>query len=38
MRRYKVRDGSIADYLRITAASVGFWAVIFWAILTTYPM
>lgn len=34
--KYRVREGSIADYARIAIVSAGFWAVILWAIVTTY--
>lgn len=37
MKKYRVREGSMADHLRICAAGAGFWAVIFAAIITTYP-
>ncbi len=37
-KRYRVREGSIADYIRIGAVSAGFWAVIIGAIVTSYPM
>ena len=36
--KYRVREGSIADHARVVLAGVGFWAVIFWGIVTTYPM
>lgn len=38
MKKYRVREGSIADYARNIALGVGFWGVIFWGIVTTYPM
>lgn len=38
MKKYKIREGSIADYARIIALSAAFWAVIFGAIVTTYPV
>lgn len=37
MKKYKVREGSIADHVRAGALAVGFWAVIFGAIITAYP-
>ena len=38
MRRWRVREGSIADYGRIVIMSVGFWAVFFAVAVTTYPV
>lgn len=38
MKKYRVREGSIADYGRMIALSAAFWAVIFGAIITTYPL
>ncbi len=38
MKKYRVREGSIADYARMIALSAAVWAVIFGAIVTTYPM
>lgn len=37
MRRVRVKEGSIADYCRVIALGCGFWGLIFWAILTSYP-
>lgn len=37
MKKYRVREGSIADWARAIALGVGFWAMIFAAIVTTYP-
>ncbi len=37
MKRYKVRENSIADWARMLALAAGFWAMIFWAIVTSYP-
>ena len=36
--KYKIREGSIADYARIVALGSGFWALFFWAVVTTYPL
>ena len=38
MKKYKIREGSIADYVRMIALAAAFWAVIFGAIITTYPV
>lgn len=38
MKKYRVREGSIADHARFFALAAGFWAVIFGAIVTTYPI
>ncbi len=38
MKRYRIRENSIVDVARILALAAGFWAVIFAAILTTYPV
>lgn len=38
MKKYKVREGSIVDHARACALAAGFWAVIFGAIVTTYPL
>lgn len=38
MKKYRVREGSIADYVRMIVLSAAFWAVIFGAIVTTYPV
>ena len=36
MSKYRIREGSIADYAIAAVGSTGFWAIIFWAIVTTY--
>lgn len=36
MKKYTVREGSIADVARAVLLAVGFWSLIFWAIVTTY--
>lgn len=36
-RRWRVREGSIADYGRIVLTSICFWAVIFAAVIMAYP-
>lgn len=38
MKRYRVREGSPADIMRALALGAGFWGIIFWAIITTYPV
>ena len=37
-RRWRIREGSIADHGRYVLAAIGFWAVIFGAIVTSYPV
>lgn len=37
MKKYRVREGSIADYARIILASSAFWAVIFITAACAYP-
>ena len=37
-RRWRIREGSIADYGRMVLVAAGFWAVIFAAMVTTYPV
>jgi hypothetical protein len=36
--RYRVRQGSAIDRVRYGLLGIGFWAVIFAAIVTTYPV
>ena len=38
MKKYRIREGSIADYGRVALASMAFWALIGYAVLTSYPM
>lgn len=38
MKKYRVREGSVADRTRRVLLGLGFWAVIFGAIVTTYPL
>lgn len=38
IKRWHVREGSPADIMRTVALAAGFWGVIFWAIITTYPV
>lgn len=38
MKKYRVREGSVADYGRIILASVAFWALFFAVVVTTYPV
>lgn len=35
---YRVREGSVADYARVGLAAVGFWAMFFAVMVTTYPL
>lgn len=37
MKKYTVREGSIADYARFIILCIGFWALFFAAVVTTYP-
>ena len=37
MLKYRIREGSLIDLVRHGLVGLGFWAVIFWAIVTTYP-
>ena len=37
-RRFRIREGSLADYARIVALGVGFWGLFFWAVVTSYPV
>ena len=38
MKKYRVREGSIADYGRVILLGIGFWALFFAAVVTTYPV
>lgn len=38
MRRYRVREGSIADYGRMILLAAGFWGLFFAVMVTTYPV
>lgn len=38
MSKYRVREGSFIDHVRGCALWAGFAGIIFWAIVTTYPM
>lgn len=38
MKRYRVRDGSIADYLRVSMVGLVFGLLIGLAAITSYPM
>lgn len=38
MKKYRVRQGSIADYGRIALASAAFWTVIIITAVSAYPM
>ena len=37
MKRYRIRDGSIADYARVLALSVMFWGVLIAVAVQSYP-
>lgn len=37
MKKYRVREGSIADWLRVISVSTVFWAVISIAAIAAYP-
>lgn len=37
MKRYRVREGSVADWARGIMLAAGFWGMIFWSIITAYP-
>jgi hypothetical protein len=37
MKKYRIREGSIADIARAVLVGVVFWSIIFWSIVTTYP-
>ena len=38
MSKYRIREGSVADRARYVLLGLGFWAMIFGAIVTTYPL
>ena len=38
MKKYRIREGSIADIGRYVIVGIGFWSIIFAAIVTTYPI
>jgi len=38
MKKYRIREGSIADITRAVLLGVVFWAIIFWSIVTAYPV
>ena len=38
MKRYRIREGSIADYGRVAIAGIAFWAVIIITALSVYPV
>lgn len=37
MKKYRVRDGSIADYARIAFVSIAFWGILIATAITSYP-
>lgn len=38
MKKYRVREGSLADYGRVLLAGIAFWAVIIMTAVSAYPM
>ena len=38
MKKYRVREGSIAGWARVVMTALAFWALIFWAVVTSYPV
>lgn len=38
MKRYRIREGSIADYARVLCVAALFWTMLFVAAVTSYPM
>ena len=38
MKKYRIRSGSVADYLRILFTSIVFWGIIGITTITTYGM
>ena len=38
MKKYKVREGSIADYARVFGIGMLFWGILFAVAAQTYPM
>lgn len=38
MKKYRIREGSLADYGRIALAGLTFWGVIIMTAVSTYPM
>ena len=37
MKKYRVREGSIADYARIAFVSIAFWGILIATAITSYP-
>lgn len=38
MKKYRIREGSIADYARIIGTGMLLWGVLLTAAMTAYPM
>ena len=38
MKKYRIREGSIADFGRIALVSIAFWGVIIMTAISAYPM
>lgn len=38
MKRYKIKEGSIADYARVFGVSALFWGTLLAVAVTSYPM
>lgn len=38
MKRYRIREGSVADWFRIVLTAAAFWGLIGAAVLTSYPV
>ena len=38
MKKYKIREGSIADYARIIGVGALFWGILFALAVQSYPM
>lgn len=37
MKKYRVREGSVADIARVALASIAFWGIIFLTAISAYP-
>lgn len=38
MKKYRIRDGSIADYARMIGVGALFWGILFMVAVQSYPM
>lgn len=38
MKKYRVREGSVADYGRVLLLGVIFWGALFWMAAGSYPV